>query len=159
MTQTEWQAIQRYLPEREPDDTASGPELFYELLNRVDDLSYHALQADRNGGSVEQYRDLTAACDLTIATAIDLMENEERSIEVVREMIEDEADRSVRLYGPPEERKESYFSLVIILVEEVGEVATELQNDVFWSDPVAVEAAQVASVALTIRRVASHRMQ
>lgn len=157
MTDKEWTRIQMYLPERGLEDIVNPDQLFHEVIVGLADVSEQALVADSKRKNATKLLSIADACDQLIACVIDMMTTSMRDVNDVREWITEEQAITIKRHGPPEERSETMSGLVHLLAEEVGEVAQELQMMLYFADGVAGELAQVASVALTIRRVAVHR--
>ena len=158
MTRAEWDRITLYLPERAKDAVVEREALWFELILSLADVTEIAMVASRARNKAHLLN-LVDACDQLAAAAIDmLLQGFYKEVEQVRELIETENQRTAIRHGAPAERTESLLTLLLVLTEEVGEVAEAVQIDKSWRTwKVADELVQVASVACTIRAIARAR--
>jgi NTP pyrophosphatase (non-canonical NTP hydrolase) len=158
MTSNEWNRVLLYVPERDPDAIADRRVMFHELIVAFADVSEQAVAAELRHRNKTMLLGLSDSCDQLIAAVIDLLRDIGRTPAGTRTMIAAEQERVNERHGAPAVRDERWTDFVMILAEELGEVAEAFQTDATLGlDVVAEELVQVASVALTIRRVAVHR--
>lgn len=159
MTKADWDRIDLYLPERPEDAVVERDVLWYELILSLADVTETAMVAQRSSKNKVHLVSLADACDQLIGAAFDmLLHGFYTAKEQARELIEVENQRSAIRHGAPAERTESLLTLLLVLTEEVGEVAEAVQIDKSWRTwKVADELVQVASVACTIRAIARAR--
>jgi NTP pyrophosphatase (non-canonical NTP hydrolase) len=155
----QWDRIDLYLPERDPDAVVEREELWHELILSLADVTEQAVFEHRYKRNKAHFVSLADACDQLIGAAFDmLLHGFYNTKEQVRELITAENQRTALRHGPPEERTESLLTLLLVLTEEVGEVAEAVQIDKSWRTwKVSEELVQVASVACTIRSIARAR--
>lgn len=158
MNAKEWNRMLMYVPERDDDPGVDRRVAFHEMVVSFADISEQCLAAERNDRNKTRLLSICDACDQMIAATVDLL----REIGVppmrTRTLIDAEQKRVNDWHGVPAEREEGWTDFVLILAEELGEVAEAVQTDTTPEmSSVVAELVQVASVALTIRRVAAHR--
>lgn len=125
MTDRVWHAIQQYLPTH--DRAPSIPELVHEIICSLADVSEQALNTTRNHRNYAAFVSLADATDMLAAGILDLM-NHHADTTPSRTFIE-EAILNVRIQrGAPEDRVETLTHMVIVLTEEIGEIADAIQT-------------------------------
>jgi hypothetical protein len=158
MTLDEWRKIDLYVPEREDSTAAKWDVMFHEMLLSLADVSEQALAAQHNQKNKARLLSLADACDQLAAAAMDMLyvlaDKEDHG--EAKKLVEEENARTEKRFGAPSEREDELTDFVRVIAEEVGEVAEAGQ--IWWFEPAVFnELVQVASAAITLRRIALHR--
>lgn len=126
MTDRVWHSIHQYLPTH--DRAPTTPELMHEILCSLADVSEQALNTNRNTRNYAAFISLADATDMLSAGILDLMNHYAADTMRPRVLIHD-AIVNVRLErGAPEDRTETLTHMVIVLTEEIGEIADAIQT-------------------------------
>ena len=126
MTDRVWHSIHQYLPTH--DRAPTTPELMHELLCSLADVSEQALNTNRNTRNYAAYVSLADATDMLSAAILDLMNHYAPDTMPPREFIQDAITDVLVERGAPEDRVETLTHMVIVLTEEIGEIADAIQT-------------------------------
>lgn len=155
MTDRVWHAIHQYLPTH--DQTPTTPELIHEILCSLADVSEQTLNTTRNQRNYAAFVSLADATDMLSAAILDLMNHHTPDTLHPRTFIEDAITNVLIQRGDPKHRTETLPQMIIILTEEIGEIADAIQSNKHKA--ILRECADAIAVLYNIRAMTIHKAQ
>jgi len=150
-----WTAIQQYVPTR--TEPTQYPILIHEILCSLADVSEQTLNTTINHRNYAAFVSLADATDMLSAAILDLMNHYALNDMHPRNYINEAITNVQTQRGRPEDRTENLTHMIIVLIEEIGEIANAIQTDTSRRKSILLECADAIAVLYNIRMMSLAR--